>query len=627
MNTSSSVPMPPKKHLFPILMIPLLMATLYLLIVYPRYNKDPYLVMKHLFVLSLWLAATLVLMFAVREVFLRLNKRYFLIPWLLVPTASFYFLYFIYTASVVGNLSWGEPADYRLILNFIPHLFDLADNFDIPRGVIVAYFIAPLIVFYLILHGRTRELSVWYWAIREKYNYLGRSQKMIFIFGITACMTIFGLALTSTRQTLGFINLVNEPIVAFFNPRPTIFAMTRERVYWEHRDRLVEKAVRGKIPKVHNIILFCVDALRADHLPIYGYKRPLTPFLDKFFPAAHARRVEIGLSTGIDTLTGTVCLMNSKEPAAVSQYDYSLCDYLADEGFSNYLILAGGHTWQKTHQAFGKKIDLFFDGSENPGPGGICDDQLVVNETANLKPYDGGFHFFYFHLLSVHPLGTLDDKFLRYQPTRNVVIGDTLFLGDTVPWVRNLYDDRILQMDDVMRKILLTLRQKGYLKDYVAVLTADHGQILGKKGKYGHRRFTAIEALHIPIVFFGSKPLPAFPEIHYGTQIDIAPTLTDMVGLDFPSCWQGQSLLRKRTNPWTFHLCPYTQSNQEGAVVYDGPNRLLKYSRTLEDYEDKAGELYDLDKDIHENTNLVKNFDPNFLGQMRSQAQQHFTSY
>ncbi len=403
--------------------------------------------------------------------------------------------------------------------------------------------------------------------------------------------------------------------------------MTKERVFWAQKDVQVEKNISRRIPNVHNLFLFVVDALRADHLPEYGYTRPITPFLSDFLNQSNARRVDIALSTGLETITGTICLLNSKEPIAMSHLNYSLADFLSDQGYKTNLILAGTHTWQLSHKAFGRKIDFFYDGSENPGPGGSCDDELVVNEVANLRPDDGGFHFFYIHLISVHPLGVIEEKFQFYQPTRSIIIDNTPFLGKSIGHVANLYDNRILQMDSMMKKIMASLKQKEYLRDYQAVFTADHGQILGEKGRYGHGHFADIGGMRIPLIFFGSSPLPEFKEPHFGVQLDIAPTLTDLAGLDFPSSWQGQSLLRMRANPWSYHLSPYSHPGQEGAVVYYTPNHLFKFSRTLENYQDKPGKLFDLENDPNENNDLINNFDQKFIGEIRAQAQEHFTYY
>jgi arylsulfatase A-like enzyme len=187
----------------------------------------------------------------------------------------------------------------------------------------------------------------------------------------------------------------------------------------------------------------------------------------------------------------------------------------------------------------------------------------------------------------------------------------------------NLYDDRILQGDDVLRRIFGILAQKGYLRDYAAVLTGDHGQLLGEHGLFGHGHYTYGEVLHIPMVFFGSRPLPALAQADFANQIDIAPTLADMAGLEIPSSWQGQTLLRPRTNPWSYHYS-FTEPLDWGSVVFDGKGRLLKYARLFAPGALASSErLTDLINDPNEENNLLHRAGPQFLRALRRQADEH----
>jgi len=622
------VPFPKNRSPWPLVLVPFSMGIFYLFIVYPRFCSNLSIIWEHLFVLSFWILTTLMIMFFGRNLLIRLHTRAVVIPAVLVPALSCFFLHVIYTSSILGDIYWEDTLDYKQILPFIPHLFELAKAFQLPPALIVAFLAAPLIFFIVLFQGRIRSLIIWHWALWETYILLDpRTRLKWTLFGTLSWAFAFVAIFTANPSIPGFINFNHEPIINFFKAKHSFFAMSKERVFWAQKDKLTDLRVRAHTPQVHNVFIFVIDALRADHLPIYGYSRPLTPFLSDFFPKAHARKIEMALSTGLETVTGTVCLMTSKNPDAMSQYNYTLPDYMYDQGYKTYLILAGSHSWQLAHGAFGKKIDLFYDGSENPGPNGVCDDQLVLDEVANLKPFDGGYHFFYFHLVSVHPLGYLDKKYEVYQPVRNIVIDDSIFSGRPVDQIVNMYDDRILQMDDVMKDLLGALRQKGYLNDYVAVLTADHGQLLGEKGKYGHGHFSDIGGIHIPMVFFGSKSLPPFPESHFAVQLDVASTLSDLAVRDFPAeAWQGQSLLRKRTNPWSYHFSPYTKNGQEGAVVYFDLGKLLKFGRILDESEEDKGKLFDLDKDPEEKKDIINDFDPGFLNAIRAKALEHFTT-
>ena len=62
-------------------------------------------------------------------------------------------------------------------------------------------------------------------------------------------------------------------------------------------------------------------------------------------------------------------------------------------------------------------------------------------------------------------------------------------------------------------------------------------------------------------------------------------------------------------------------------MVYYRPGNIFKYSRTLDDSDEDTGKLYDLDKDPEEKNDLIGHFDSIFLGKIRGQAHEHFTSF
>jgi len=278
-------------------------------------------------------------------------------------------------------------------------------------------------------------------------------------------------------------------------------------------------------------------------------------------------------------------------------------------------------------------MDVFIDGAVHPGPNGVNDDRMLLDLTEGLNPDDGGRHFICYHLMSVHEAGYVQDTYLQYKPIIN--FASYFFHPDSPDFPRekqgaiNMYDDRILQCDAIVGQIMEKLQQKGYLGDYVGAFTADHGQRLGEGGQFGHGRFVSEPILRVPLLFFGSKALPPFPETHFATLWDVAPTLVDLAGLDIPSSWQGQSLLRKRMKPWTYHSSPSSREGNQGAVVYYDQGRILKYSRllTVKKNSSPMEKVFDLNSDPGEKNDLIQTIDPALLREMRKKADEHFVVY
>jgi glucan phosphoethanolaminetransferase (alkaline phosphatase superfamily) len=378
---------------------------------------------------------------------------------------------------------------------------------------------------------------------------------------------------------------------------------------WAQKDAVARKLTQPRIPKYRNIILFIVDALRADHLSIYGYNRPVDPFLSSLMASGRAERVQTAFSNGTESLGGILSTLTSKNVRDISPLNYTLPDLLFENGFRTTLFLSGGHDWYGLKKAEAHSPSLIRDGYDNPGPNGSADDKLLLENAESLPPDDGGRHFFYFHLMSVHQAGYFDEKYRKYAPSQNFIRfefdpGYNHSPRDDGEFV-NMYDDRILQADDIIRQVMECLKKKGYLNNSLGVVTADHGQLLGEHGKLGHGPNPYYGDLRIPMIFFSSAPLPALGGKDFGLQMDLSPTLVDLAGLEIPFSWQGHSLLTQRPPGWSVHRAGVIRPRCEGAVVYHSAHSLLKYSRSLTPGEDPDEMFFDLKKDPQEKSNLI----------------------
>lgn len=113
--------------------------------------------------------------------------------------------------------------------------------------------------------------------------------------------------------------------------------------------------------------------------------------------------------------------------------------------------------------------------------------------------------------------------------------------------IRALYDGCTRQFDDCFQRLLDALDKHGLRDDTIVVLTADHGDDLYEKGVtlgHGLSFRGADSSYHIPLVIQvpGQEPQRFEESVRI---IDIAPTLADLLGIDKPESWEGQSLV-----PW-----------------------------------------------------------------------------
>jgi arylsulfatase A-like enzyme len=156
----------------------------------------------------------------------------------------------------------------------------------------------------------------------------------------------------------------------------------------------------------------------------------------------------------------------------------------------------------------------------------------------------------------------------------------------------------VRQADGVIRDLFDALAAKHYLDDAMVVVTGDHGEGLGER-HWAHGWHLYDEDIRIPMLLY-DLPAAKYSDLSFATQVDIAPTILDRLGLPIPQSWEGQSLLASRSFRFTYHQT-YFLPNRFAVIHRDG-RQLFKFIATP---QYGTEELYDLRHDMAETHNLV----------------------
>lgn len=160
------------------------------------------------------------------------------------------------------------------------------------------------------------------------------------------------------------------------------------------------------------------------------------------------------------------------------------------------------------------------------------------------------------------------------------------------------YTASMIEIDGFVTRLLATLEDRGLRENTLVVLTADHGENLNDHGYTGHGRTLYDEELHVPLVFVHPELEGQSVDAQVRT-IDIAPTILDIIGIDSPESFEGESL-----SP-ALHGGPIDDRDvfataypefSDAAAVRSGEYKLI---RDGDEYE-----LYDLTADPGETSDL-----------------------
>jgi arylsulfatase A-like enzyme len=108
---------------------------------------------------------------------------------------------------------------------------------------------------------------------------------------------------------------------------------------------------------------------------------------------------------------------------------------------------------------------------------------------------------------------------------------------------RGAYLAAVHWVDDAIRRVRLELERRRLAESTLLVLAADHGETFGEHGVHGHARNVLTPVVHVPLLLrlpFPIEPLRITAQVR---NLDVAPTLLDLLGLPVPPSFEGESLL------------------------------------------------------------------------------------
>lgn len=159
------------------------------------------------------------------------------------------------------------------------------------------------------------------------------------------------------------------------------------------------------------------------------------------------------------------------------------------------------------------------------------------------------------------------------------------------------YYAAVSYMDDQVGRILDAVDTLGLRENTIIVFTSDHGYHLGEHDLW-QKMSLHEESVRIPLIISVPGQQPAVTR-SLAQQIDIYPTLAELCGLSVPEHCQGESLASLIDDP--------EQTVHKEVYCDRGDGHLLRTDRwAYLSYDDGSRELYDMDRDPQQFTNLAE---------------------
>jgi choline-sulfatase len=287
-----------------------------------------------------------------------------------------------------------------------------------------------------------------------------------------------------------------------------------------------------------NLLLISIDALRADRLGAWGYGRATSPHIDAF--AREAVVFENAQAQSSWTLPTLASLMTSVYSSTHQCWSFlnplgeayeTLAERLHAEGWrtaavASHLVLARRYG---LHQGFASYDQSLLQKSLAKSHEAISSPQVTQKGLVWLaqrrdqpEPW-----FLWLHYFDPHSL------YLAHED-----ISATFGTGRQ----SDLYDGEIAFTDRAVGSLLAGLASLGMAERTVVVLFADHGEEFRDHGGIAHGHSLHRELLHIPLIVRapGLAPRRVSAAVR---QVDVMPTVLELLGLPIPEHLEGTSLV------------------------------------------------------------------------------------
>jgi arylsulfatase A-like enzyme len=334
-----------------------------------------------------------------------------------------------------------------------------------------------------------------------------------------------------------------------------------------------------------NVLLIMEDALRPDHLGCYGYRKDTSPAIDSL--ARDGVVFQNAIATASHTLPPVVSLLTGQwsathgvvSPSRFQQWissplwrdrdtpikilarsgyciDGEMVKRWSPLGFTRDTEASGIEEYFAAHRAVPwffmaepypthlpynpprAYFERFLDPGWRPGAGAeerlsVVRSCLIVHPSGLVSKLEAG---------EKDPLPDSDA-----DPAHKRTVGTADLIPDDAPAVRALYDGEVRVFDDMVAAWVRKLEALGMLDDTVIVITADHGEELMERGHVGHCSCNLSgtlfdESIRVPLIIRYPRRLPRGKVVHEQvSQVDLMPTLFDLLGLPLPSFMEGSS--------------------------------------------------------------------------------------
>jgi arylsulfatase len=315
--------------------------------------------------------------------------------------------------------------------------------------------------------------------------------------------------------------------------------------------------VYGRPLQPLRVMILIEDALRADHLSVYGYDKKTSPFKEELLQTQGVVFLRARSQDNV-TRTSLPSMMTSLLPSATGVWGFAdmlrpeyltLAEVLRQQGFATGSFVQNSNAGPASglQQGFESTIDEAVRGR----PETLLEGEPLWNW---LRAHKDRNTFTYLHIVDPHgpydPPAPYDEDYRKLQEQgpgveRRHDLDPEYVKSPTAASRLALYDGEIRNNDEKLRKFFDRMKAEGLFDDTLFVFTADHGEHFGEHRVFSHQPPGHVQVTGVPLILYHHNAIPQRLRVEEPVQLlDLMPTILDFADVDSSGLtMQGDSLV------------------------------------------------------------------------------------